>query len=413
MLTLSDRTISIWGAGKCGIRDYFRLRNDYDIRCFYDNDIHKTGQEVTDGIYVEPYDKQKHFIIIAADSWKEISVQLQSDGLKLIRDFLPANLLFMEKVYFSDLLDTFDEQDILDYIKKVKEEKKLAIVYGNCQAEVLCNMLELNPFFFQDYIILRVPPVHLYRNQKQINNIFYGKVIKETNLFVYQHVSLENGYGQELATERLCCQVDKNCSLVRIHNIYFDGYFVQMDQYFQKKASRHMDRYYFPYADRFVHKLWMDGEKTEDIIRIIMDPWYVSSSEIMEKCNRSVCELRKREENTDVAISSYIEENYRNTQLFYTRNHPANQVLHIYVNRLLKLLGYEQNAQMDESSMYMQYGFGMKNCDWPLYPSVIQVLGMRNYEKFYYTYSWLDGRLYGFEEFFRKYINRIYGNKSR
>lgn len=409
MLTLPNDNIAIWGTGKLGKKYYFRLRDYCDVKCFFDNDIRKVGQEIVEGIKLEQYNDQKYYIIVASGWWKEISIQLQKDGLKLVKDFLPVNLLFAEKIRLDELLEVFKMEDVMEYFRLVKKDKGLAMVYGNCQMESICNMLEFNASFRNDFALLRIPPIHLYKNKSQINEIFYSRIISEIDLFICQNVSLKNGYAIELSSEMISRQLKPQCRIIRIHNIYFDGYFLQIDNTIARKTAGNSERYWFPYWDRYIHNFKHEGLKTKSIVDIITDADFIPKEEILEKCGKSIAELQKREMNVDVGVAEYIKRRYSVRQLFYTRNHPCNEVLYVYTNSLLEILNYEKNPQMSESEMNMHFG-SMKYCDWPLYPSVVSALGLQSWEKYLYTYTLIDTQLYRFDEFIREYIGRCYGN---
>lgn len=408
MLLGNIKDVAIWGAGKQGKKAFFKLRKYFNIICFFDNAIDKRGEVVIENIRVESFNKQNYYIIVATDFWQDISVQLQKEKLRLIDDFLPMDFWMCKNVHLHNMLKVFEIEDIIRYLKLVEKFKKIALVYGNCQAEIISNMLESNITFNNDFLLLRVPLVHLYKDKVQIKKIFYDRIIKEVDLFIYQNVGYENGYFPELASEAICNQLKETCKKVRILNLYFDGYFVQYDQSLKGKFALNTEKFLFPYVDRYIDRFVREKYKVDNILARISDVNFISPEKIFEKCERSIKELKKREESADIKITKYIEENFRITQLFYTRNHPSMQLIDLYVNRILDFLGYKENLEMKESVMYMHYGYAMKNCDWPLYPSVICVLGLKSYEKFLYIYTMIDNQLYTFESFMREYLERCY-----
>ena len=66
---------------------------------------------------------------------------------------------------------------------------------------------------------------------------------------------------------------------------------------------------------------------------------FFSTDAVYKAVEQSLLELKKREEDVDVVISDYISENYDKRQLFYSFNHPINEVLVEYVWRILDFLG--------------------------------------------------------------------------
>lgn len=399
--------IVIWGAGNQGKDAYYNLSRAYDIAGFYDSDIAKLGMEVTDGKKILKFQEQKLFIVIACQKWMEVSKALMRKGLKLLTDFIPYNLLSMKQIYLHDLMDCFEMTDIQEYLKTIKKEKKLALLFGNCQTEIIANMLEYNNDFSRQFVILRVPQIHLYRDEEQIEQIFYQNgIMQMVDLFIYQRVKGSNRFHARLGTDELQKQLSCDCHSVAIHNIYFDGYFIQYDGN-DDRYFGNLDLKDFPYTDSVVDSLIKENKKADEIVDILCDENLFPVKAVKDKCEQSIRSLREREKFVGIPIVDYIEENYCKEQLFYTYNHPKNTVIYEYVKRLLKSLGIDKTDLFTEEELNMQFGTLRVN-NFPVLPCVVKALGMKKYE-YKMRISHVSTKLITIEEYIREYVFRCYG----
>lgn len=399
--------IIIWGAGNQGREAYYNLKREYDIVGFFDSDITRIGTEVVDGKRILKYQKQNLLIVIACQKWKDVSCALLQKGLKPFADFIPYNVLQNTHIYLHDLMDCFDIIDIQEYFYRVKKGKKLAMIFGNCQTEIIANMLEYNNSFNSNYVLLRVPQIHLYRDEEQVEQIFYkNNIMQMVDLFIYQKVRENNRFYARLGTDNILKQVRSNCRSLSIHNIYFDGYFIQYDAN-DDRYFRNLDQKDFPYTDGIVDLLLEEKRNTNEIVNIICNESLYTEKQIKEKCNQSINNLKEREKFVDVPIVDYIEENYCKEQLFYTYNHPKNIVLYEYVNRLLKSLGIDRIDSFTEEELNMEFGTLRIN-NFPILPCVVKALGLKKYE-YKMRISHISTKLITVEEYIREYIFRCYG----
>lgn len=399
--------IVIWGAGKQGREAYYSLNKKYDILGFLDSDVTKTGVEIVDQKKVLAHQGKKHFIVIACQKWMDVSNILLKRELKLLEDFIPYNMLLMKRIYLHDLIDCFDIISITEYFNRIKETKKLALIYGNCQTEIIANMLEYNDEFNRQYVLLRVPQIHLYRDEKQIEHIFYkNNIMQIIDLFIYQRVKENNRFHVMLGTDNILKQFNSNCRCLAIHNIYFDGYFPQYDAN-DERYFRNLNQKDFPYTDGIIDLMLKEKKSVDEIVTLISSEDLFSEKEVKEKCEQSINNLREREKSVDVPIADYIEQNYCNEQLFYTYNHPKNIVIYEYVKRLLKSLGIEKSNEFTEEELNIEFGTLRIN-NFPIFPCVIKALGLKKYEQ-KVRISHISTNLITVEEFIREYIYRCYG----
>ncbi len=293
-------------------------------------------------------------------------------------------------------------------MKKLKASKKIAVIYGNCQTAMLREILLLNPSFEDKYFFIVIPTVCDYNAGEEMRELWNTLLAndefwKQIDLFLCQKVNGANRFCSELATDNLVKKLSSKCQVISMINIYFDGYFIQRTENKNNIMEEIQQSGLFPYGDIFVDELLKRGFKKEDILEQVLDENFIASEIIDQAVNQSLLELKKREKEADVVISDYIEQKYKERQLFYSPNHPVNIVLIEYARRLIRYMGLTDST-IGEDIVYMKAGC-LKGQDIPIYPSVIKRLGMKVYDTSYYMNRYIEpDLLVGFEEYIKKYI---------
>lgn len=401
------KDVVIWGAGNQGREAYYRLRDGYEVVGFYDSDVTKTGKEIVDGKRVLAYKRHEFFIVVACGKWMEVVRKLQEGGLVVQEDFLPFHMLERKRLRLHDMMECMDAVGIKKYLDVVRETKQIALIYGNCQTEIIANMLEYNKDFHSRYALLRVPQIHLYKDEDQMKQIFYKNgLMEKVDLFIYQNVKEDNRFSPWLGVARILEQMGAGCKKLCIHNIYFDGYFIQYDAD-ENRYFTNMNQKDFPYTDGIVHELVAEGKGIDEIIEMINETDFIPPETVLEKCEKSIENLRKREVKVDVPIVDYIEKHYREEQLFYTYNHPKNIVIYEYVKRILKAVGIGNADEFTEEELNLAFGTLRIN-NFPVFPCVISALGLKKYER-KVRISHISTELITMSEYIREYIVRCYG----
>lgn len=404
---ITKKEIIIWGAGNQGRAAYYTLKKKCDILGFYDSASSKIGEEIIDRKKVLNYEDNNVFIIIACEKWMEVVKTLQQKGKKLIKDFLPYHMFMRKQLRLEVLLDFFQPDIVTEYLYEIKKRKQIAFIYGNCQTEILANMMEYNKEFNERYILLRVPPIHLFRDEDQISQIFYKNGIMQlVDLFIFQKVKLGNRFNPLLSTEQILTQVHKHCRKMPIHNIYFDGYFIQYNGD-KNRYFNNMNQQDFPYADSIVESCIQNGRNADEVLALLHNEDFIESEKIIGRCKDSLNRLRKREIGVEIPIVDYIEENYCKEQLFYTCNHPKNIVLYEYVKRILRTIGIEQIERFTEEELYLEFG-NLRVNNFPILPCVIKALGLKKYET-KMRISHISSGLITMDEYLKEYMSRCCG----
>ena len=398
--------IAIWGAGDIGKRTYMSISDCYKVEAFYDNDCCKWGDKI-DGIPILEYTKKEFLIVIATATWKEIAVSLKEMHLEIIKDFIPWWMLEERGVSFVKLLEELSSEEINEYFRQVRQKKKVVVIFGNCQTTILSKMVMFNPDFRREHLIIEIPRIYEYDNELLAEKIANSSELwLNVDLFIYQAVSKNNRFSEYMATDNLIKKLRDDCQKICITNMYFNGYFFQCTPINRPILPEINKAGLFLFQDYFVdEEIRKNGTKDIDnIIETVNGEGYIDSQIVLNKCNESLAELKKREEKVDVKICDWIENKYKEEQIFFSANHPTNALLFEYSNRILEYLGYSVNKELSETDLYLQFGT-LKGEDMPVYPSVIKALNLKKYEKNYYPNRFANADyLLDFASYQREYI---------
>ncbi len=411
-MVIRMKNVAIWGTGLIGQSWYWTARNTVTIECFFTNDEEKFGEKLF-GIPIKKWTyEQNIFIVIASQNWEEIAVQLRNSGKKPFVDFMPSdayifNLKSMNyrKVYQLCAL-MGDKSEIQFHRNAILKDKKLAVIYGNCQTSFYERLLSLCTPFCEDYIVVKTEGVCSYSDAEDYwENLLHNTCFWENvDLFIYQSVEETNRFSPQVATNYILERLRSDCQCVNIVNIFFDGYFPQLTN----NASNSLYISQIPlfwYGDRYVDCLLDKNLPLREILSIVKHENFISQEEIYQKIETSFAELERRECNKDIKIADYLRGNYKKRQLFYSPNHPCNEVLIEYTRRVLQHLGYKWEP-LSEADLSLQCK-SLKGQDIPVYPSVIQLLELKQYERCFYPNRYISGlqkMSLTFDEFISLYI---------
>lgn len=396
-----DKMIAIWGTGKTGKLTYYSLRNKFEIIGWYDNDPNKWGKELF-GLPIMKFEKKdiNQIIIISSIYWKEIANQLETESCTVLEDYYVDWMLNNTMIDYLTALEWRGKTFAIELIARLKEHKKTVICYGNCQTTLIQQYLLLNKELLSLYKFINIPRVCENINSSW-SDINCESLLKECDLFIYQRVSDDNKYGEIRGTNQIISLLRKECKLVCIPNIYFEGYFPQKCKNERNVLMDIQEDGMFEWGDKNIEKLYFEGKSAQEITECLKKKDFYDLKSV-EKCVRkSFVELEKREQYCDVIISDYIKENYREKQLFYAPNHPINEVIKECAHRILNFIGIPSSKQpLDD---YLENYYSLRGEDIPIYPSVVKEIGLKKYETYYFPNRYILFEAYSFEEYIGKY----------
>ncbi len=241
-----------------------------------------------------------------------------------------------------------------------KEKKKKVFIQANCQGASLKHIFERISRLTDKYEILTVKPVHLWKDEDKEDLLHK---IQECDIFLHQPI-LEQSFGF-FASDNLKKYLKKNAIAVSFPNLYFTGYHPQA--FYMKDSDGKKVSEPFDYHDQNIFKFYSEVLPKETVLDKIKDEKFYSNDEIKTNIDKSLRELREREENTSIKVSNFIEENMIGKKLFHIFNHPTNELLFYLFDRILENIE-ESILSAPEKSQFKKELLGA--IQYPIYPSV-------------------------------------------
>lgn len=116
-----------------------------------------------------------------------------------------------------------------------------------------------------------------------------------------------------------------------------------------------------------------EGKSTAEIIKYISDDHFFSKEEVIINHQQTLKRGYFQDRLSEIKITDYIEENYNKKRLFYDRGHFGEDMLRMYLKRLLKCLG-EPVQKQEIDALDLKAYFYINEA--PIYPSTAQILNL-------------------------------------
>jgi acetyltransferase-like isoleucine patch superfamily enzyme len=202
-------------------------------------------------------------------------------------------------------------------------EKIKVVIVANCQVRPLALLIEM---MNKDIDVTKVAVVHLLTSEQEDE---YSSFFNEADIIIAQIVQ-PNYPCEFVRTEQLRKRYGKKVKT--IVNIFYEGdtpYLKNLKKD-QKADNQPFGDYHFP----LVFDNWRSGKEISSAVSALEKQ---NLSKNLQISKSSLLELKKREEDADVIISDYLINNNKK-RLFYTFNHPTNDLLIEYAARILNYL---------------------------------------------------------------------------
>jgi len=265
--------------------------------------------------------------------------------------------------------------------------------YANCQGIAIAKTLQENSAFADSYYWEKIEPI---QNLKAAHVPSVIKTISTADVIVYQAIS-NRGRPSELSSQSVLQHAKRDAKLISIPSLYFDGYFPHLSSMNGLKGVLNLVHdYCIAYA-------YCKGIGASDCFEMLQSEDLYSPELSKSLFEKSLDNLKRRErqEQLDISISNYIEENFRNKKLFNQFNHPTRKIFEFISNQIIERLSIEQIAY-DTSS---QRGY-LDAIITPIYRSTYHSLGLR-FEEDFETYWTVDSKQYAqakiIDQFYRLY----------
>ncbi len=274
---------------------------------------------------------------------------------------------------------------------------RTAIVYGNCQAEALSNILKKDELFGS---LFRVVYCHNYDAPGQDRNLPASEDLSACALLFSQHGPEPFAFADRLP---------KECLTVRFPSVDFNLLwpFHCINPY-NKPQLPELPWGPFPYGDRIILDCIEKGMAPDDILEYYLNGWAQYKVDLKHITRLDQARLEARDGHCDIEMTSWVMERFRSQRLFWTINHPTQTVLREVVQRLLNASVSVEPALLEvdiektQGVLFPNWEqLGMINI--PIHPNVAEELRL----------TWYDinrpfsscGRTYSYEQYFREMID--------
>lgn len=233
------------------------------------------------------------------------------------------------------------------------------IFIGNCQAQALT---QITHYLRIDAELVVVPPVF---DLGAFNTDEVKEKIYSADIVFSQRVSED--YPAEFVRPSVLREA-LGSRVVIWPNIYFDGYFPGVRYVYSTKGGKvtgPLSDYHFLQ----IQKSYQDGLTPTEAWEAFISP---EPSDILpaDPVGDSITNLRQREQDSDFGMSDYIEANFARSKMFYSMNHPTDEVLQEALRRMVEVSGVDLKVPAYDPALLAGYPYTLNEIDLPILPFV-------------------------------------------
>ncbi len=242
-----------------------------------------------------------------------LDTYLKYDLVKLLLKYLFDT---KRKVVFDNYLKCHLKRLLIEFLPRSirkKINRKKIVAFGNCQAAQLAKLLLelLPPLRFSVYYLSNNKRTGNLRQEHEILS-----TIGECDILIYQPLGLHHG---ELCEENLKKITRSDCILISFPYIFNSGVYSLCHA---PLVDKH--HYGLVYGEDIIIDILNTGKSKEEIICDYKNG--MIDFNLIERFNKCLSEMRKRESSTEIKLSEFILSNYQKKKLFVTHNHPSNLI---------------------------------------------------------------------------------------
>lgn len=243
----------------------------------------------------------------------------------------------------------------LDFLSN---EKNICILYGNCQCRHLEYILNKSESFSKYFTTIYYANFEFINSKIILNNDIINN-LKNCSLFIYQPVSDKHDIYSTVngIKNNIISYLNDKCfkvSFPYINNIAISTFlyealeinlnnikinFFKDEEYLYKN---NLKLYIFYKYFGFKHIIDLKNQNLSDNEIINKFDNNLLDFNFNERFNYTINRLQEYEKNTDIEISQYILDNYKNYELFFTNNHPTNYIFVYIANKIFEMISLEK-----------------------------------------------------------------------
>ena len=173
-------------------------------------------------------------VIIVDDNWEfelicEFHILMLKPGLHIGSDYIYHSMMggrVNANIIYK--ISNFSRENFYDLMSAIIGDRELVILYGNCQIQVLIDMISNNKEFRERYVTCTMPKFWEKEDEEEYKILFESGVLRMAKYLFTQEVSVRNRFGYLASTEYVISQLSDECQIVTIANLYFEGYFPKL-----------------------------------------------------------------------------------------------------------------------------------------------------------------------------------------
>ena len=344
---MARRSINIYGTGEEALKFAIYHAGKYRIKAFID------GRR--------PYPKA---FLSGYLGYNVPVYYLDEIDEKVLKDY--TVVCSSEAAYreIRDNLINMGLQEFADFEYYRTFEKKIALMYGNCHAEFIKNILSQAPCFSQIYGFYPLKPICQIKSEG--TNDLELDIFSKCDLLIHQCIWEKNVYGIEFASSHIVRKAKPSCRIIGLPNLYRMPRFLYPQIEIEDRVAWE-NRHYYCFSDKYIDAIC--DSSIDDICSMITDDNFLDYKSIVEEYHVFVGKVKARELEWDIKPSEFIVNNIKKQKLFFDPNHPTNSFLVYIAQNVCGLLNISSTGVEARDSM------SLDTYEVPVYHSVHKALG--------------------------------------
>ena len=139
---------------------------------------------------------------------------------------------------------------------------------------------------------------------------------------------------------------------------------------------------------------------------------FISEDEVKICVEKSFAELKKREWACDIHMLDFVTDNYLRQQIFYSPNHPTQNVIMELAHRILDFMDISDKSFFMTDAL-LDIRNSLIGQDIPIYPKVKKILGLQNSLEEYFANRYLPNWTFraNYLDFLIEYVKLCWKDK--
>lgn len=237
--------------------------------------------------------------------------------------------------------------------------KMMVLVSGNCQGGGVASLIK------EVYPDWEVHSSQVFDYDLDNGLPEFERLVREADVVIAQPVAKGYRSTDVFSTEWIRAHVKPTAQVITFPVVYFKSYSPQTF------ATNEISALEYPYHDADAIDAFLKGQEPAEFVASSMAEKYLSARMVRAEADAHLFELMAREANAsvDVRASDIIMNEFRQSQVLHSYNHPARSVLVGLVNRILDRIGVPRRVERDGVELLNAYVY-------PPVPAVVAALGL-------------------------------------